>query len=284
MSRSLHRPSRVLAAVLCLAGVAAAGCSASQSAEQQHTSARVDGQGAGRTTGNASPSAPSYGRGVPPLGAPTARLSHAVHNKTIMVVGDSWAANLGQGMSAVTAGHSTVVNAGLGGCGIRLPEGDDVPERCSGWQKTWPSYLKKYQPDASVLMVGYWDVEPQRMKASEEPKDLTSAPHRAAFTANLKRAVDLLTASGRPVYLMTSPLVTKSQVSGSAQAMNQMLREVDRQRTDVRLLDVTGQLCNDVKCPAEINGISVYDPTMHLAPKARDRIATWALNSIFDPA
>ncbi|WP_369228699.1 SGNH hydrolase domain-containing protein (plasmid) [Streptomyces sp. R39] len=284
MSGRLHRPGRVLAAVLCLAGIAAAGCSASRSAEQQHTSARAEGEGIGRTTGDAVPSAPSYGRGAPPLGTPPERLSRTVHDKTVMVVGDSWAANLGQGMSAVTAGHSTVVNAGLGGCGIRLPEGDDVPERCNGWQKTWPSYLKKYQPDASVLVVGYWDVEPQRMKAGEEPKDLTSPPYRAAFTAHLRRAVDLLTASGRPVYLVTSPLVTKPQVSGSAQAMNQVLREVDRQRTDVRLLDVTGQLCNDVGCPAEINGTSVYDPTMHLAPKARDRIAAWALNSIFAPA
>lgn len=270
MSRTLYRPGRVLAAILCLAGLAAAGCS-SQQPGQQESMARAEKRAPD----------PQAGRAAPPLGIAPAHLSRASNGRTIMVVGDSWAANLALGMSAVVSGHTTVVNAGLGGCGIRLPAGDDVPARCREWPQKWPSYLKTFRPDATVLMVGYWDVEPQRMKAQEQPKDLTSAAARAAFEAHLNHAVDLLTASHKPVYLMTSPLVADSPYRASARVMNQVLRQVDQQRADVSLLDVAGQLCNDSTCPKVIDGISVYDPTRHLAPKARDRIATWALNTVF---
>ncbi|MFD8395506.1 SGNH hydrolase domain-containing protein [Streptomyces sp. NPDC059680] len=273
MSRILHRPGRVLATALCLAGIAAAGCSAQQPAQHFHTP-RPEG-------GAADPTAGDTATGTPPLGAAPPHLDGAARGKTIMVVGDSWAANLAQGMSAVTSGHTTVVNAGLGGCGIRLPAGDDVPARCRTWLKDWPSYLKKYQPDATILMVGYWDVEPQRLTAKAEPKDLTSPLHRAAFAANLDHAVDLLTTSGKTVYLMTSPLIANSPLRDSARAMNQVLRAADQKREDVKLLDVAGQLCNNAACPKVIRGISAYDPTRHLTPPARDRIATWALNTVF---
>lgn len=280
MGRTFQRPRRVLAVALCLAAIAAAGCSSQQPAQHYHTP-RAVGRTADRTAGGAAAAGIPYGQDTAPLGIAPEQLSGAARGKTIMVVGDSWAANLAQGMSAVTAGHTTVVNAGLGGCGIRLPEGDDVPTRCRAWLKDWPSYLKKYQPDATVLMVGYWDVEPQRMKAKEEPKDLTSALHRAVFAANLDHAVDLLTASGKTVYLMTSPLIMNSPLRDSAWMMNQVLREADQKRDDVKLLDIVGQLCNKTTCPNAIRGISVYDPTRHLAHPVRDRIATWALNTVF---
>ncbi|MDX3763394.1 SGNH hydrolase domain-containing protein [Streptomyces sp. AK02-04a] len=282
MSCTFHRPGRVLAAALCLAGLAAAGCSPQQPTRQR-TTARAEERAADPAAGDEATSATHSGRATPPLGTAPIHLSRAARGRTILVVGDSWAANLAQGMSAVAPG-TTVVNAGLGGCGIRLPAGDDSPPRCRDWLKDWPSYLKKYRPDVTVLMVGYWDVQPQRMTVNEEPKDLTSAPHRADFAAQLDHAVDLLTGSGKTVFLMTSPLIADSPFRDSARAMNQVLREADRRRADVKLLDVAGQLCNDSACPQVIDGIPVYDPTRHLAPKARDRIATWALNTVLTGA
>jgi hypothetical protein len=34
-------------------------------------------------------------------------------------------------------------------------------------------------------------------------------------------------------------------------------------------------------CPAEINGIRVYDETGHPSVPARDRLGAWILNSIY---
>ncbi|MEU2717682.1 SGNH hydrolase domain-containing protein [Streptomyces sp. NPDC007205] len=271
MSRTLHRPGRVLAATLCLVGFAVAGCSSQQSMQ---TTTRAEERAAGSHSG----------RGTPPLGTAPGHLGPGTGGKRIMVVGDSWAANLAQGMSAVASQHTSVVNAGLGGCGIRLPKGNETPARCREWPKKWPSYLRTFRPDATVLMVGYWDVEPQRVNAHENPKDLTSPAARAAFAKRLDQAVDLLTGSGKPVYLMTSPLVADSPYRESARVMNQVLRQVDQNRVHVKILDVAGQLCNESSCPKVIDGISVYDPTRHLTSKARDRIATWALNTVFPGA
>ncbi|WP_164992575.1 SGNH hydrolase domain-containing protein [Streptomyces sp. L2] len=270
----------MLAATLCLAGVAAAGCSAQQQA-RQHTAAGAENRAGAPASGEKAGSGPHARKGTPQLGIDPAQLSRATRGKSIMVVGDSWAEHLAQGMSVVVARHTTVVNAGLAGCGIRLPAGRKVHAECLAWPEKWPSYLAAFRPDATILMVGYRDVEPQRMKKREEPGSLASGTHRAAFAAHLKHAVDLLTSTGKPVYLMTSPRVSKPSLRNSALAMNQVLRDIDRKRSKVGLLDVAGQLCHHNTCPKRIDGISVYDRKGQLTPKARDRIATWSLNAVF---
>src|SRR2546422_917743 len=79
--------------------------------------------GCGHVSGGAPALKNAAGAIAPPLG--TAKLSPEVKGLTVLVVGDSWARNLGVGMANVgKADGNTVVNAAQGGCGIMLPTKD----------------------------------------------------------------------------------------------------------------------------------------------------------------
>ncbi|MFD9220235.1 SGNH hydrolase domain-containing protein [Streptomyces sp. NPDC060064] len=201
--------------------------------------------------------------------------------KTVLVVGDSWSASIGQGMSEVATSRNTVVNAGLGGCGILLPVGKENPEACRAWPTQWPSYLAKYKPDATLLTVGFWDVTPQRLAGEEETRDLTSPSHETTFRDRLNQAISILTSRDTPLYLMTSQQVGNPKYRSSALVMNRVLREASAKHPGVRLLDLRGQLCNDDGCPDVLAGTQVYDPTEHPTKPARARLANWALNAMF---
>jgi len=222
---------------------------------------------------------PHYGAEVPALGSPS--LSRAVTGKTVLVVGDSWSASIGLGMSEVAASRNTIVNAGLGGCGILLPPGKETPAACRTWPIQWPAYLKKYKPDATLLTVGFWDVTPQRLAGDQEARDLTSPTHEAAFRDRLGQAISILTSRNTPLYLMTSQQVGNPKYRSSALVMNRLLREAAAKHPGVRLLDLRGQLCNDAGCPRVLAGTKVYDPTEHPTKPARARLADWALNTMF---
>lgn len=266
MARGRNRRIGIAAAV----AVLACGCTSHQVEKNRATHSAAVPAHAGE---------PHYGAAVPPLGSPS--LSPAVTGKTVLVVGDSWSASIGQGMSEVGASHNTVVNAGLGGCGILLPVGKETPEACRKWPTQWPSHLEKYKPDAILLTVGFWDVTPQRLARDEEARDLTSPAHETAFRDRLNQAISLLTSRDTPLYLMTSQQVGHPKYRSSALVMNRVLREASAAHPGVRLLDLRGQLCNDDGCPKVLAGTKVYDPTSHPTKPARARLANWALNAMF---
>ncbi|MFJ8795625.1 hypothetical protein [Streptomyces sp. NPDC102462] len=98
---------------------------------------------------SASPSS-SLGTAPPPVG--DAQLSPAVKGKSVLVVGDSWARYFGDGMTKIASDKNVIVNAGLGGCGIMLPDtvqgGKKSQSICLKWPQEWPKYMKQYKPDA----------------------------------------------------------------------------------------------------------------------------------------
>lgn len=286
-----NRAARVLLGAACLTATAAvAACGSSSTAAPTAASlptpaaaaavasvSAAAGTGTGAVTGTGT--AGGSGSQTPPLGA--AALTKAVAGKTVLVVGDSWAANLGVGMSAVASSTATIVNAGIGGCGIMLPDPSTTNATCSAWPTAWPTYMTKYKPDAVVLTVGFFDVTPQKLTGESAAHDLSDPAHLAVFENHLDKAIGILSAHGTPLYLMNSALVDKPAYHASALAMNQALATAVRTHTGLHLLDVHAQLCNDTGCPRVIDGINVYDPTQHPAPAARDRLADWALDTIF---
>ena len=216
--------------------------------------------------------------GLPAFGSSV--LSPNAAGKTVLVVGDSWAASMGRGMSEVAPASTTVVNAGIGGCGIMSPDASTTTAACLAWPNNWPRYMAEYRPDATMLMVGFFDVSPQKLSGDTTAKDLTDPTHRTVFADHLKQAIGVLTAGGTPLYLMDSATDVPA-FQASAMAMNVTLREAAAQNPLVHLLDVRGQLCDDSGCPKVLDGINVYDPTRHPTLPARGRLARWALDTMF---
>ncbi|HEX6471464.1 MAG TPA: SGNH hydrolase domain-containing protein [Streptosporangiaceae bacterium] len=263
-------PARAVAGATVFA-LLAAGCAA-----QHATGLAGDRPGAG------------IARGLP-LGAPS--LDARVSGLTVLVVGDSWARNLGVGIAAADrARRNIVVNAGVGGCGLMQPaqiraKGRLVPapRQCNTWPSRWRDLVARYHPSAVLLEVGYWDgQDSQRLPGTKDVSSITDPVFRRRFDAQADRAIRILSGGGARVYLPTV-IDNDGAARANSDAMNAAVRAAVRRHPEVaRLLDLHGQLCTESKiCPAEIRGIRVYDDTGHPSGPAHDRLGAWILNSVY---
>jgi hypothetical protein len=225
--------------------------------------------------------------GAPPLGM--TRLPAEIKGLTVLVVGDSWARNLGVGIAnAARAGGNTVVNAAQGGCGIMLPTkeapgGRLTPTRpaCRSWPEQWPRLVERYRPQAVVLSTAYWDQTPQVIDGGR-PRDLGDPLFRQRYQANMDRAIRLLGAHGAAVFVGTA-VIGRTDHGRTAHRMNREVEAAVQRNSsrNVHLLDVRRQLCVHDNCPARIAGIDVYDETGHPSAPAHDRLGNWILSTIW---
>lgn len=223
-----------------------------------------------------------------PLG--DAALAPEVRGVTLLVVGDSWARNLGVGAAnADRDRRNVVVNAGVGGCGLMQPvqiraKGKlvNAPRRCNTWPQRWHDLVAKYHPSAVLLEVGYWDSQDsQRLTGQTDVSSITDPVFRGRFDAQIDRAIRILGAGGARVYVPTV-IDNEGAARENSDAMNVAVRAAVRRNPQARLLNLHGQLCTAAKvCPAEIAGITVYDRTGHPSRPAHDRLGAWLLNSIY---
>ncbi|MFJ8795623.1 SGNH hydrolase domain-containing protein [Streptomyces sp. NPDC102462] len=213
-----------------------------------------------------------------------AELSPAVKGKTVLVVGDSWAEYIGRGMAKVASKGNVIVNAGLSGCGIMLPDtvtGGKKTPPCLKWPQDWPKYMKQYKPDAVLLRTATMDMNAQSFDKSGVEITIDYPQFRKRFFKNMGQAIDILTQNGTPVYLTNAR--DQSAWKVQSRKMNEAVQEIGEMYKDrgVHLLDLRAQLCNDNGCPSTVAGHKLYDNTDHPADWSRDRLATWILNKMF---
>lgn len=219
-----------------------------------------------------------------------ASLASRVRGLTLLVVGDSWARNLGVGMAdADRDRRNVVVNAGVGGCGLMQPvqiraRGRLVaaPPACNTWPERWRDLMVKYRPSAVLLEVGYWDgQDSQRLSGQKDVSSITDPAFRRRFDGQIDRAMRILGSGGARVYVPTV-IDNDGATRANSDAMNTAVRAAVRRNSQARLLDLHGQMCNPAKiCPADIAGIRVYDETGHPSGPARIRLGAWILNSVY---
>lgn len=219
-----------------------------------------------------------------------ASLAPRVRGLTLLVVGDSWARNLGVGAAAADrGGRNVVINAGVGGCGVMQPvqvrqRGRLVaaPPECNTWPERWRALMVKYHPSAVFLEVGYWDgQDSQRLSGQKDVSAITDPAFRQRFDRQIDRAMGVLGSGHTKVYVPTV-IDNEGAARANSDAMNTAVRDAVRRNPQARLLDLHGQLCTPAKiCPAQIAGIQVYDETGHPSGPARNRIGAWILNSIY---
>lgn len=246
------------------------------------------GCGAERQTGRSSERAlvDQASRHIP-LG--DASLDSQVRGLTLLVVGDSWARNLGVGAAEADREHrNVVVNAGQGGCGLMQPvqiraRGRMVPapSRCNTWPESWKNLVVRYHPSAVLLEVGYWDgQDSQRIPGQKDVSSITDPAFRSRFDAQIDRAVRILSAGGARIYVPTV-IDNDGAAHANSDAMNAAVHAAVRRNAQTRLLDLHDQMCSASRiCPAKIADVQVYDETGHPSRPARDRLGAWILNSV----
>jgi hypothetical protein len=219
-----------------------------------------------------------------------AALAPQVRGLTVLVVGDSWARNLGIGAAnADRDRRNVVVNAGQGGCGLMQPvqirargRMVEAPPACNTWPDRWRDLVTKYRPTAALLEVGFWDGQgSQRLPGHDDVSAITEPAFRSRFDAQIDRAVRVLSAGGARVYIPTV-IDNEGATRANSEAMNVAVRAAVQRNPRARLLDLHGQMCSAAKvCPTEIAGIRVYDETGHPSGPAHDRLGAWILNSMY---
>jgi hypothetical protein len=226
--------------------------------------------------------------GAVPLG--DTALAPGVQGIKLLVVGDSWARNLGVGAAdADRARRNVVVNAGEPGCGLMQPvrirrQGHMIaaPAQCNRWPERWHGLVARYRPTAVLLEVGYWDgQDSQQLPGRTGVQSITDAGFRRRFDAQLDRAIGVLSAGGARVYLPTV-VDNPDAARANSDAMNAAVQAaVRRNPVHAVLLDLHGQLCTEAKvCPREAGGVQIYDDTGHPSAAAHDRLGAWILNFI----
>ena len=195
----------------------------------------------------------------------------------VLVVGDSQAATLAQGVHADPGVYGLSARPGLAvwnrailGCPIiRAPwfmiDGERQQNRCGGtglWERQWTSDVATFQPDAVVVLAGAWDVFDVA-----DPDGTVERPGDAAWTVAYERdlgaLIDTLSITGAPVIAVKPPCWGESELAGTdperperldvsrVAAVDTAWRVVVKSHR-ARLLDLDRVLCPDGQSDAGI--------------------------------
>ncbi len=146
----------------------------------------------------------------------------------MLVVGDSQAATLAQGLDADPGAHGLSAQPGLAvwnrailGCSIItidtfVIDGDLAQNRCGGagaWQRQWTDDVAAYAPDVVVVQAGAWD-----LYDVAGPGDAVIKPGDAGWTAGYTRDVTTLFgtvgATGATIVAIRPPCFGTNEVVG----------------------------------------------------------------------
>jgi lysophospholipase L1-like esterase len=225
-------------------------------------------------------------RGGPPTTTPAAPLK-------VLMVGDSQAATLAQGIHADPGVYGVSAQPGLAvwnrailGCPIIsaptfVIDGNHADNKCGGvgfWQRQWAQDVATFRPDAVVAMAGAWDVFDVAL-----PTGGTIRPGDPAWSALYEKDVselfDTLSANGAAVVGIKPPCWGNSQVIGTdaqrfertdpvrVAAIDAVWEQVARAH-GAKLLDL-----NDVLCPGGKSDPSVRPDGAHFDGNGSNRVA-----------
>jgi lysophospholipase L1-like esterase len=182
----------------------------------------------------------------------------------VLVVGDSVALTLGRGIERWGAGHGvTVLNDGLIGCsllnGVEVRGYWGTTTRSSDpcrTRTTWPTLLRRFDPDVVVVLYGAWDV----YDASFDRGSTWVAPGQPEwdgyYSKQVADAARRLHATGARVVWLTPPCFAAARGASDANAPWYDRARVEAARTlehavakhnDMTITDVV----HDAGCPVD---------------------------------
>ncbi len=232
-------------------------------------------------------------RADPPVEATVPALAGESVLTRVLVVGDSIALSLAEGIRTDFAANGiTVLDEGALGCGIittgkvwiagELPT---ISPKCADWPERWSRATAEFVPDVTLVLVGAWDAFDREIDGRWIPFDTPESD--ALLRADLERAVDLLSAGGAHVVLLTVPYyeyrysVVVPDVSRSAfvpervDHFNEILEGLAADDERITLLDLNHFLSPDGEIHATINGIVVQGDGVHFSPEGGQYVAGW---------
>ncbi len=202
----------------------------------------------------------------------------------VLILGDSIAMTLGEGLSVSAAAYGvSVADDATLGCDLDpqlevLTEGKPGPATpgCENWQALWPFLVARERPQVVALGLGRWEVtdhllDGQWIHIGEPAWD----DH---LTADLQAAITIFHTFGAKVVLFTMPYVdpTDRQPDGlpwsenspaRVQAYNQLVRQVaSEDPQEVSVIDLNRMLSPGGVYTATLDGLDVRYDGIHISP------------------
>lgn len=223
--------------------------------------------------------------------APVAAGAPAVVN----LMGDSMALSLGVGLAPAAASYGIrLVNRGVSSCGIA--PGNPVhyygsvryvPTACSTWSDAWANAIAHDDPDVVLVLLGRWEVTDRVYEGRWT--DIDDPAFDAVLLSQLSRAVQILTARGAHVVLLTTPYLGGPERADGGQRpefssarvdhWNAMLRETAESFSPlVSVMDLGGRLSPGGKYAASVDHIPARTDGIHLTAQIGRRLAPWLLS------
>jgi peptidoglycan/LPS O-acetylase OafA/YrhL len=231
----------------------------------------------------AEPEAPA-----PPTTEPLAVPPVAGRAPRILVVGDSGAAYLGEGMARVAEEQRVEVrNAGTIQCGVataggrlRLDGGGYVPDPdwCSSWPDRWRAELAAFEPDIVLLVIAWPGLGDREVGGDwRHPCDQTFDGY---YASEVRRALAILDATGADVVVADSPYLTlpvvQSDHAERVDCLNRIYRD-EAAASGARVLGLNEWLCNGVRCAIEKDGATLRPDGIHFRGAGADIAADWVI-------
>ena len=220
---------------------------------------------------------------------PVSAVAPVVGTMRLLVVGDSGAAFLGEGLEHVgPSEHVAVRNAGTIACGlvttgggIKLGEGKFLPDpdSCQDWPKRWRDELYAFNPDVSLLLIAWPGLGDRKVGGTwTHPCD---PPFDRYYEREVKRAVQVLSTSGSEVVIATSPYLTLpvEQVDAAARVdcLNTIYRRVAK-ASGAGVLPLGEWVCPKGKpCTLEDGSVTLRPDGIHFEGPGADIAARWVL-------
>jgi peptidoglycan/LPS O-acetylase OafA/YrhL len=211
----------------------------------------------------------------------------------VLVVGDSQAATLAQGVRADPGVYGlsaqpgiTVWNRAILGCPIVsypvfVSDGNQVENKCGGtgfWQRQWTGDVSAFRPDAVVVMAGAWDVFDAVMPDGSVAH-AGNPEFDATYVRDIGDLLDTLSATGAPIVVIKPPCYGESHLVGTDPQIPERrdavrLAAIDTAWTEAarrhgaRMLDL-----DSVLCPRGIADAAVRPDGAHFDGAGADRVA-----------
>jgi peptidoglycan/LPS O-acetylase OafA/YrhL len=220
--------------------------------------------------------AATLGRDPIPLKAPPAG------STKVMVVGDSVASSLADGMKHYHSPHVQVLNRAIIACSFvdyparRDARGQIIPKHsCTN---SWPTDVTNYRPDLVVIQFsGDW---------SRDKMAPCGRAYDHQYRARLQRAVTVLGARGATIAIVTSTYPTliapvpPEVIRKRVDCVNTINRAVAENHA--ALIDLNGYLCPKGVCRLRDHGELLRPDGLHFARLAGRTVGQWVLAQTLD--
>jgi peptidoglycan/LPS O-acetylase OafA/YrhL len=219
-------------------------------------------------------------------------LPSATARTRILVVGDSVAAVIGEGLTrwASTTPDAAVVNLATRGCGIARGGWLDAAVAgrragCERWPDVWASRITTFRPNVVLVYSAGWDMTDRRVPGSDGPRTIGDPAFDAWLRAEYETALTVESAKGARVVWLNAlcvrppPIGRKEWASVARRdALNHgILEPMAAAHGDVMtLVDLLSRVCPGGRFTNEFGGVTNARPDgVHFSPAAADALATW---------